>query len=168
MTHARNHFARWLSDAHALEVQSITRLKGQIARIENYPDLREKMIEHLANSEGHEQALRGLMERFPGAQSVLKEVAGRLSATAQGLTGAFSADEIVKTCMNAYVFAHEEIARYKVLLAAADELGDATAVSVCETILDEEKAMADWLEAYLDGVTRLYLMREERDLLAKR
>ncbi|MFD1746757.1 ferritin-like domain-containing protein [Rhizobium helianthi] len=168
MTHAKDHFAKWLSDAHALELQSIALLKSQIARIENYPDLREKMIEHLANSEGHEKALRGLMERFPGAQSLIKDVAGRLSATAQGLTGAFSADEIVRTCMNAYVFAHEEVARYKVLLAAADELGDSTAVAVCERILSEEKAMADWLELYLDGVTRLYLMRDERDLLAKR
>lgn len=168
MTHARDHFATWLSDAHAMELHSAALLKAQMGRLENYPDLRERMQQHLAETEQQAEQLRRLMERAPGAQSVFKDVAGRLTAAAQGVSGIFSADEVVKVCMNAYTSKHSEIATYKVLVAAADELGDAKAVAVFETILAEEKAMAEWLEFYLDGVTRLYLIREERDLLAKR
>lgn len=168
MTHARDHFATWLSDAYAMELQAAALFKAQIGRIENYPDLRERMQQHLAETERQAEDLQRLMERAPGAQSVLKHVAGRLTAVAQGVSGIFSADEVVRVCMSAYTFKHSEIATYKVLIAAADELGDEKAVAALEAILAEEKAMAEWLDLYLDGVTRLYLIRDERDLLAKR
>ncbi|MCJ8508912.1 ferritin-like domain-containing protein [Rhizobium lemnae] len=168
MTHARDHFAVWLRDAHAMEVQCATMLRSQIGRIENYPDLRERLQEHLGETEGQAQSLRELMERAPSPQSVLKDVASKLSATAQGLTGLLASDEIVRICTSIYSFEHTEIATYRVLFAAADEIGDGKAVDVLGKIIEQEKAMADWIESYLDGVTRLYLMREERDLIAKR
>lgn len=168
MTHARDHFAAWLRDAHAMEVHAATTLRGQIGRIENYPDLSERLQSHLVETEEQALALRELMERAPGAQSVLKDVAGRLSATAQGITSLLASDEIVRICTNIYSFEHQEIATYRVLIAAADEIGDSRAVDVLTKSLEQEKAMAAWAEAYLDGVTRLYLMRDERDLVAKR
>jgi ferritin-like metal-binding protein YciE len=61
-----------------------------------------------------------------------------------------------------------EIASYKVLIAAADELDEMEAKTVFERILGEEIAMANWLEANLDAITRVFLMRDERDLMAKR
>jgi ferritin-like metal-binding protein YciE len=42
------------------------------------------------------------------------------------------------------------------------------AKAIFERILAEEVAMADWLEANLDAITRVFLMRDERDLMAKR
>jgi ferritin-like metal-binding protein YciE len=37
----------WLHDAHAMEMQAIQILRNQARRIENYPDLRSKVLEHL-------------------------------------------------------------------------------------------------------------------------
>lgn len=168
MAHAREHFALWLRDAHAMEVHAATTLRGQIGRIENYPDLRERLQDHLLETEAQAQSLRELMERAPGGQSVLKDVAGKISATAQGITNLLASDEIVRICTNIYSFEHNKIATYRVLIAAADEIGDSKAVDVLTNILEQEKAMAQWAEAYIDGATRLYLMRDERDLVAKR
>jgi ferritin-like metal-binding protein YciE len=168
MAHSLDHFIAWLGDAHAMEVQATAMLRAQIARIENYPELRERLHQHLVETEAQAEALRKLLDRMPGSGSVLKEMAGRLSAVAQGVTGMLAADEVVKTSMAIYAFEHSEIATYHVLIAAADELGDTEAVDVFERILAEEEAMAAWLKTHLDVVTRLYLMRDERDLLAKR
>lgn len=168
MTHSADHFLIWLREAHAMEVHAGAMLRAQINRIENYPELREQMERHLIETEKQAESLMMLLERSAGGASMFKDVAGRLSAVAQGMSGMLAADEVVKLTMAAYSFEHTEIASYKVLIAAADEIGDTEALAVFEGILAEEIAMAQWLDQYLDVVTRLYLMRDERDLLAKR
>ena len=99
---------------------------------------------------------------------MLKDLASRLTAVAYSMGAVLSGDEVIRATMSAYTFEHSEIATYRVLIAAADELGDMEARHVFTRILEEERAMADWLETYLEAVTSLYLMRDERDLLAKR
>lgn len=168
MTHSADHFLDWLRDAHAMEVQAISLLRSQIGRIESYPDLKARLQRHLAETEAQEQALKALLDRTPQGNSMLKDITSRLTAVAQGVGTLFSAAEVVKASMTAYTFEHTEIATYRVLIAAADELGDQEARQVFEQIMNEEIAMADWLEAHIDTVTRLYLMRDERDLQAKR
>ena len=79
-----------------------------------------------------------------------------------------TSDEVVKGCMSTYAFEHMEIATYKVLIAAADELDEQEMKAELEGILAQEVAMAEWLDAHLDDITRVFLMRDERDLLAKR
>jgi ferritin-like metal-binding protein YciE len=79
-----------------------------------------------------------------------------------------TSDEVVKGTMAAYAFEHTEIATYRVLIAAADELEEREMKEVFERILAEEVAMANWLELHLDEITRVFLMRDERDLQAKR
>ena len=54
------------------------------------------------------------------------------------------------------------------LIAAADELDEPEAVAVFEHILSEEEDMAEWLNDNIDSITRIFLMRDERDLQAKR
>ncbi|WP_165217456.1 ferritin-like domain-containing protein [Affinirhizobium pseudoryzae] len=168
MTHSADHFLAWLRDAHAMEVQAISQLRSQIGRIESYPDLKARLHQHLGETEEQERALKALLDRTPQGHSALKDITSRLSAAAQGVGTLFSAAEVVKASMAAYAFEHTEIATYKVLIAAADELGDQEARQVFEQILAQEIAMANWLEEQIDTVTRLYLMRDERDLQARR
>lgn len=143
-------------------------LSAQAKRIENYPLLKERIEQHLAETQGHERALRILLEALPGGRSIIKDVTGRLAATLQGLTGVLTPDEVVKGAMASYAFEHVEIATYRVLIAAADELGETEASAVFDGILQEEIAMAAWLQHNLDDTTRLFLMRDERELQAKR
>jgi ferritin-like metal-binding protein YciE len=50
-----------------------------------------------------------------------------------------------------------EAAAYRVLIAAAEAVGDGRTKAVCESILEEELSMAS--ESHLPGLTRKYLTR---------
>lgn len=67
-------------------------------------------------------------------------------ATAQGLSGFFVGDEVLKGALASYTFEHMEIASYRILSATAEEAGDIETQRVCEGILREEEAMAEWLK----------------------
>jgi ferritin-like metal-binding protein YciE len=54
-----------------------------------------------------------------------------------------------------------EIASYRILISTAQEVGDMETARVCEGILKEEEAMAEWLEQNLPGLTKNYLAREQ-------
>lgn len=168
MTHLRDNFIAWLKSAHAMEEQAITMLTAQTRRLENYPDLQARLVAHLDETRNQAEELQSLLNRLSGSVSPLKDIAGRLAATVQGIPGMLVSDEVVRTMASAYAFEHLEIATYRTLLSAADELDEIEAATVLERILEEEVAMAKWLEDNLDGVARIFLMRDERDLQAKR
>ncbi len=168
MTHAKDNFIAWLKSAHAMEEQAITMLTAQTRRLENYPDLKARMLQHLEETKNHAEVLQTLLNNLSGAPSTLKDIAGRIAATVQGIPGLLMSDEVVKFTAAAYSFEHLEIAFYRMLITAADELGETEAQAIFEKILAEEVAMATWLEDNLDPITRVFLMRDERDLQAKR
>ncbi len=75
----------------------------------------------------------------------------------QGAVGMFSSDEIIKGGMLSYAFEHFEIAAFRNLIEAARLVGDRETMAVCERILPEEQAMADWLQHNLASVSRRFL-----------
>ena len=167
--HMKDRFIAWLRDAHAMEEQALTMLTAQAKRIQSYPELKAQIERHVLETQEHLRLLQELLDTLPsGGISLVRDLTGRLAATAQGLGGVLTSDEVVRGAMAGYAFEHMEIAAYRVLIAAADELGEVEAKAVFERILQEEIAMADWLEGNLDDTTRLYLLRAERDLQAKR
>jgi ferritin-like metal-binding protein YciE len=168
MTHARDNFITWLKSAHAMEEQAITMLTGQAKRLENYPDLKARIEQHLEETRIQAADLKALLDRLCGGASTLKDIAGKLAAAVQGLPSMLTSDEVVKAAAAAYAFEHLEIATYRMLLSAADELNEQEATALLQRILAEEVAMAEWLGENLDPITRIFLMRDERDLQAKR
>ncbi|CCM79440.1 ferritin-like domain-containing protein [Rhizobium mesoamericanum] len=167
-TSARDNLIAWLRDAHAMEEQAETMLSSQHRRLENYPKLKARIGQHLAETKQHAALLKGCLERMSGGASTMKDTAGKLTAIAQGLSGVFASDEVVKGSLASYTFEHMEIASYRILIAAAESLGDAETVSVCRRILDDEVAMAKWLEEHIGAVTLQFLSRDESDADAKR
>ncbi|MFC7704745.1 ferritin-like domain-containing protein [Plastorhodobacter daqingensis] len=168
MEEIRKNFVDWLRDAHAAEEQALTMLKGQAGRIENYPALRERIEQHIRETEGQAEAIARLLERYDTSASTLKDMTSKMTATFQDLSGVFASDEVMKGAMFSYAFEHMEIASYRILITTAELLDDAEAVSVLRGILKEEEAMADWLLDNLDPLTRSFLGRSEADLDAKR
>lgn len=164
----RRHYLAWLRDAHAMEEQALSMMRGMLGRLENYPALSARIERHLAETERQEADLRRLLEGHDTGTSVLKDAFARLTAGGQSLSGFLVGDEVVKGGMASYAFEHVEIAAYKVLIAAASVLGDDAALAVFERALVEEQEMAAWLGEHLDETTRLFLAREEADLQAKR
>lgn len=152
----------WLRDAHAMEEQALTMLKGQQSRLENYPELRERITQHIQETERQAEAIRRCLERRGTDTSTVKDAGAKLTALGQSLSGLFVGDEVVKGSLASYTFEHMEIASYKMLIEAATLLNDKQTREVCENILEEEEAMARWLADHAGQVTRTYLQREQQ------
>ncbi|WP_459616992.1 ferritin-like domain-containing protein [Bordetella sp. 2513F-2] len=161
MQEAADHFMDWLRDAHAMEEQAETMLKGMAGRLEHYPDVRQRIEQHIEETREQARLVRSCIERRGGDTSVVKDMTGKFMATMQAFSGALASDEVVKGGMFSYAFEHMEIAAYRTLIEGARVLGDAETQRVCERILAEELAMAAWLENNMGAVVRRYLVRSE-------
>ncbi|SDH79685.1 ferritin-like domain-containing protein [Bosea robiniae] len=169
MTTKEDRLLQWLRDAHAMEKQAEAMLSAQASRIVSYPELKQKIEEHLAETKRQADMLQSCIERRGGDTSTLKDLMGRFAAMGQGLGGAVMDDEVIKGSMASYTFEHMEIAAYEVLIATAEACGDVETVAVCQRILNEETAMATWLGENLGAVTQKFLSLDEReDASAKR
>jgi ferritin-like metal-binding protein YciE len=158
----------WLRDAHAMEMQAIQILENQARRIETYPDLRGRILEHLEETRTQAEMLEGCIERHGTTTSAFKDSAAAFIGSMQALGGAFMGDEVVKGAIGSYAFEHLEIGMYRSLIGAAEQVGDDETTRICRDILRQEEAMAGWLEQHLPEITRQYLRRESTGESAKR
>jgi ferritin-like metal-binding protein YciE len=159
MTKAKENLMAWLRNAHAMEEQAVTMLDSLSSRTGDYPEVKARIEQHLLETRSQAEALEGCIKRRGGDTSTLKDMAGKIIAFGQGMSGMFVEDEIVKGAMASYTFEHMEVSAYRVLIAAAEALGDAETRAVCERILKEELSMAADLQAQLPELTRKYLSR---------
>ena len=130
---AIEHYHDWLRDAHAMEKQAESMLESMAGRINNI------------------------------SRSVIKDSMSKMAALGQSIGGIFPSDEIVKGSISGYVFEQFEIACYTSLLAAAQKAGDTASIPAIESILNEEKQMADWLIKHIPQTTEQFLLRSETD-----
>ena len=98
--------------------------------------------------------LQGILDRYGESRSLMKDMAGRMTAMGQSLAGMMASDEVVKGALAGYTFEHMEIASYRILIATAQHLGDSQAATALQGILDQEIAMADALEKGIAGGPR--------------
>lgn len=161
-------FLAWLRDAHAMEQQAEVVIQAQLNRLENYPAMKMRLEQHLRETEGHIAELDRLLEGFGDDGSLVKDLMSKVRGAAQSMMTVFAGDEVMKNALGDYIFEAMEIASYKILIAAAEELGLDDAAQTFKRILAEELAMAAWLDENLPAVTRSFIARMQSDLQAKR
>src|SRR5690606_23611989 len=105
------------------------------------------------------ELLKGCLDRLGAHPSIIKDLTGKIIAFGQSVSGIPVDDEVIKGAMSCYVFEHMEIASYKILISAAKAIGDVETQRVCELILAQEVAMAEWLGNNLEELTFNYLSR---------
>jgi ferritin-like metal-binding protein YciE len=64
-----------------------------------------------------------------------------------------ASDALVKNCLAEYATEHFEIASYTSLMQAAEQMNDPQTAHVCREIIQEEQAMAHWLENNIPQVS---------------
>lgn len=157
------HYHDWLRDAHAMEKQAESMLESMASRIDNYPDVRARIEQHINETKRQITLLEEILDRNDISRSVLKDSMSKMAALGQSIGGMFPSDEIVKGSISGYVFEQFEIACYTSLLAAAKKAGDTASVPAIETILAEEREMADWLIRHIPQTTEQFLLRSDAD-----
>jgi ferritin-like metal-binding protein YciE len=158
-TEAKDNLLDWLRDAHAMEQQAEKMLRAQADRLEHYPQLKARIVQHIDETLQQQQLLDQCIARLGGSASMLKDLGGKLAAFGQAVGGMMVEDEVVKGAMAGYVFENIEIATYTVLIAAAESVGDHETRAACEQIIVQEKDMAAWLLTHLPEVTQAFLQR---------
>ena len=129
--------------------------------LEHCPELRARFEAHRAVSRRHADRVRQCIERRGGSRSAIKDTAGKLMAFAQGASGLFVGDEVVKAVLATSTFEQMKITSYEILNSAAKLVGDGEAQRVCEESMRDEEEMALWLEENIEPLTQTYLRREE-------
>ncbi len=161
MASAEERLMEWLRDAHAAEEQAKTMLSGTASRIQNYPELKARIEQHERETERQAELVRSCIERRGGSTSTIKAAGAKMVALGQAMSGMFVGDEVMKASIASYAFEAMEISSYTILIATAEQVGDMETARICQQILREEEAMADWLKQNLPTLTQQYLRREE-------
>jgi len=155
----RDIFIVGLRNQHAVENQAIELLERQVGRLENYPEMLERMRHHIEESKEQARRLEEILSGLGTSHSTLKDTAMSLVGNLMAIGHATATDEVVKNTFANFAFEHYEIAAYKSLLVLADSLGHSAGKSMLETSLREEKAMADWIEQHIGPTTLRYVER---------
>lgn len=169
MADHRENLLDWLRNAHAMEQQAEQMLKAQASRIQHYPELKARIEKHIEETLQQQTLIEDCLTRMNSKPSSTKDLAAKGMAFMQAMGGMTASDEIIKGAIAGYVFEHVEIATYTTLIAAAKAAGDVATQRVCEIILPQEQAMADWLLEHLPQVTTQFLERDATEgTVAKR
>ena len=156
---------KYLSDAHAIESQSIQMLQaGQ--KIIGEGELAKIMSDHLDESRAQQSAVEARLEALGGSPNRLKDAALRLGALNWG--GFFQAqpDTPAKLAGFAHALEFLEVGAYEQLKRVAQRAGDDETARLAERIVGEERAAAGMIAAHWDDAVDATL--EKRDLAATR
>lgn len=144
----------WLRDAHAMENALENVLENHVKDAEGHPQMQAKIQQHLTETRRHAELVRGCIERHGADTSAVKTGLGNLIGWMQGISTGAAEDELVKNALADYAAEHFEMACYRALIIAAEEVGDSETARVCEEILRDEQEMANWLELNLPAAVR--------------
>jgi ferritin-like metal-binding protein YciE len=139
----------YLSDAHSIEEQALTQMRAA-PDIAGDAGLAEIFRRHLEETEEHERLIRERLEAHGGKPSALKEAVMKAGGAGFVLFAGSQPDTPGKLVAHAYSYEHLELASYELLEIVARRAGDEETAQVAGRIRDQEKAMAERLEAAFD------------------
>ncbi|WP_064692794.1 ferritin-like domain-containing protein [Rhizobium aegyptiacum] len=163
----REIFVIGLRNAHAMENQALSIMKPQLKRIENYPEVAEKLDRHIRETDGQIVRLEEILDGLNEDKSTLKDLALSFTGSMAALGHTAAGDEILKNAFANYAFENFEAAAYKSLLTIAEAGGHGAALSGLQANLAEEQAMAEWINDNLVALTTKFLSLRQAGETAK-
>jgi ferritin-like metal-binding protein YciE len=149
----------WLNDAHGMENALIQILEHQIKDAKDYPQVQAKLEQHLEQTRRHADLVKGCVEALGGKTSAVKTGLASLFGQVQAVSTGAAQDELVKNALADYAAENFEVASYTALIQAATALGDQHTAQVCQQILQEDEAMARWLQQNLPTLVQQTLQQ---------
>ena len=152
-------FVTGLKNAHAVEHQALALIDRQLDHLANYPDVADRLRLHRGETEQQIDRLEEILDSFNESRSMLKDAALTFSGNMAALGHVFAPDEILKNSFANFAFENFEAASYKSLITIADAGNLSSATSLLTRSLDEELAMAAWVDESSAALARRYLER---------
>ena len=157
----RDDLIAWLRDAHSMETGTVDNLERLIEMTDDYPPLQSQLRRHLEVSRRQADDLRRELERLGDEPSAFKNFGMKAAGLLEPLLSKLTSDDLPKNCLAAFAYENFEIASYRSLMGAADELGMTELSALCGRAIAEEQEMADFLFEHLPEITRQYLRSHE-------
>ncbi|MCO5734558.1 ferritin-like domain-containing protein [Rhizobium sp. SSA_523] len=167
MADARSIFVTGLKNAHAMENQALSIMKPQVSRIENYPEVADMLERHIRETEGQIERLDAILASLSESHSTMKDMALSMGGAMAALGHTIAPDEIVKNSFANFAFENYEIAAYKSLMTLAELGGFQQALTGLKANLEEEQAMAHWIDSNLRSLTMKFASLKEAGASAK-
>jgi ferritin-like metal-binding protein YciE len=156
---ARDIYIVGLRNQHAVENQAIELLERQLGRLENYPEMADRMRQHLEESREQARRIDNLLAELGASASSMKDAGLSLLGNMMAIGHSTAPDEVLKNTFGNFAFEHYEIAAYKSLLSLVDVVGRAADISVLKQSLGEEESMAAWIADHIAPTTLRYVER---------
>jgi ferritin-like metal-binding protein YciE len=165
---ARELFITGLRNAHATEQQCLTMVQNQLARLESYPKVAERMRLHEQEVAAQIGRLEQILESLGESPSTFKDTAMSMMGNVASMMNSAMEDEILKNSFANTAMANFEIAAYESLLQLGEMAGETEAVRLLQRSLNEERDMAAWLAENVRGVTIRFAQRRSEAAQASR
>ena len=149
-----------LRNAYGLEGQALSTLENTNASLENYPQLKAAVAQHIEETKRQQEMVGQMLERLGESPSTFKDMVMKLAGNVQAMVHSMMGDTVLKNLFTLYAFEHFEIASYRSAIAMAEEIGEQSIVQTCRQILQQEEATAQKLGGMIESVTKAYLARE--------
>lgn len=154
MVSDRDRLVAWLNDAYAMEKALTKVLERHVKDAEGNTEVHERVARHLDDTRNHAAVVKSCIEGVGGSPSAAKAAFATLFGAGQGMLNKPLKDTLVKNAISDYAAEHFEIACYRALIVAADNLGEHAIATQLGGILDQELAMAQFLEEQLPHAVR--------------
>jgi ferritin-like metal-binding protein YciE len=155
----RDVYVTGLRNAHAVENQAVELLERQVGRLENYPEMVERMRAHIEESKEQARRIEQLLSELGTSHSSFKDMVTSFMGNMAALGHAAASDEVLKNSLANFAFEHYEIATYRSLLTMADVCGHRQAEAALSQSLKEEEMMAQWIADHLAPTVQRYMQR---------
>lgn len=154
MDDQRETLVAWLNDAYGVERNLMQSLQQQIDALEDWPEIHARLTQHLNETDHHATLLKQCLDELSSGPSTAKAVMGMAAGMVSAMINNMSSDQVIKNLLADYSMEHLEIASYRALIEAAEQLNEPSVRMACEEILADEEAMAEWILGHLPAVIR--------------
>jgi ferritin-like metal-binding protein YciE len=147
---------KYLADAHSIEEQALAQLLTA-PDLAGDPQIAAAFREHLTETEGHEETIRGLLESRGAKPSRVKDTVMWAGGKGFLLFARLQPDTPGKLVAHAFSYEGLELASYELLHAVAERADEGEVALAATRIRNEERAMMERLEGLFDAAVEAAL-----------
>lgn len=151
---AKGQLITWLNDAYSMEQALEEVLERHAKDAEGHAEVHERVTRHIEETRRQAETVKGCIEQLGGSVSGSKSAFAKFFGAGQGMMNKPLQDTMVKNAIADYAAEHFEIASYRALITAAEQLGETDIVNRLRQILQQEEDMAGFLERHLSGTVQ--------------
>jgi ferritin-like metal-binding protein YciE len=134
-----------IDEAHALE-QNVLRMLDSMIQTTDDAEILDRLEQHKLETQEHATTMKRRLESHGAEPSMVRQAAGMLEALMKMPLDLVRGEKAGRNARDAYATEHLEIASYQLLRRVAERAGDEETAVACQEIVEQERAMAQFIE----------------------